>query len=160
MILGISIPNAMGYNRKIRNISRMLIFGPFLVQPRNLITHNDEYMKMREINIEDLPGSSCHDTDGHQHFRNQCQQKKMLACKHRKFRYANSPKFKCKCTYSICLRASASSGFFAIFGRFTTAVWSAQEENISATGLLPWYAGRRIGLAGRGVRSVYLSLRG
>jgi hypothetical protein len=27
---------------------------------------------------------------------------------------------------------------------------------MSATGLLPWYAGRRIGLEGRGVRSVYL----
>ena len=72
-----------------------------------------------------------------------------------KFRYQKKNKH--KSTYSICLRASASSGFFAIFGRFTTVVWSAQEENISATGLLPWYAGRRIGLAGRGVRSVYLS---
>ena len=69
------------------------------------------------------------------------------------------PQIKHISTYSICLRASASSGFFAIFGRFTTVVWSAQEENISATGLLPWYAGRRIGLAGRGVRSVYLSSR-
>lgn len=68
-------------------------------------------------------------------------------------------KIKHSSAYSICLRASASSGFFAIFGRFTTVVWSAQEENISATGLLPWYAGRRIGLVGRGVRSVYLPSR-
>lgn len=29
-------------------------------------------------------------------------------------------------------------------------------EKMSATGLLPWYAGRRMGLEGRGVRSVYL----
>ena len=149
----------MGYNRKIRNIARMLIFGTFLVQPGNLITKIDKCLKMRGINIEDLPGSSCHGTDGHQRFRNQCQQKKMLACQHQIFRYASAPKSKHKSTYSICLRASASSGFFAIFGRFTTVVWSAQEENISATGLLPWYAGRRIGLAGRGVRSVYLSSR-
>ena len=70
----------MGYNRKIRNIARMLIFGTFLIQPGNLITKTDKYKKMREINIEDLPGSSCRDTDGHQHFQNQCQQKKMLAC--------------------------------------------------------------------------------
>lgn len=149
----------MGYNRKIRNVARMFIFGTFLVQPGNLITKTDKYPKMWNINIADLPGSSCHGTNGHQHFRNQCQQKKMLACKHQKFRHASAPKIKQKSTYSICLRASASSGFFAIFGRFTTVVWSAQEENISATGLLPWYAGRRIGLAGRGVRSVYLSSR-
>ena len=70
----------MGYDRKIRNIARVLIFGTFLVEPGNLITKADKCMKMRGTNIKDLPGSSCHGTDGHQHFRNQCQQKKKLAC--------------------------------------------------------------------------------
>ena len=75
-----SIPNTMGYNRKIRNIAGMLIFGTFLVQSGNLIMKTDKHLKIRGINIKDLPGSSCHGIGGHQHFRNQCQQKKMLAC--------------------------------------------------------------------------------
>ena len=82
----------MGYNGKIRNIARMLIFGTFFVQPGNLIMKADKHTKMRAIKIEDLQGSSCHGTDGHQHFRNQFQQKKMLACKYQKFRYASAPK--------------------------------------------------------------------
>ena len=42
-----------------------------------------------------------------------------------------------KHTHSICLLASASSGFFATRGRYFTVVRSAHREKISATGLLP-----------------------
>src|SRR6266436_3371948 len=58
--------------------------------------------------------------------------------------------------YSICLLASASSRSFATRGRYWTVVRRAHNENMSATGLLPWYAGRRMGFKGRGTRSVYL----
>lgn len=59
-------------------------------------------------------------------------------------------------TYIICDNDSKSWGFFDIRGRCFTVVRRAHMEKMSATGLLPWYAGRRIGLEGRGVRSVYL----
>jgi hypothetical protein len=69
----------MGYNGKIRDIAGMLILGTFLVQPGNLIQKLDKCLNVQAISV-DLLGSSCHGTDERQHFRNQYQQKKMLAC--------------------------------------------------------------------------------
>lgn len=55
---------------------------------------------------------------------------------------------------AIWRMASKSFKSFEILGRHFTVVCSAHIEKMSATGLLPWYAGRSLGLLGRGIRSV------
>ena len=70
----------MGYNWKICNITGMFILGTFFVQPGDLIPKTDKCLKNARYIVEHSPGSSCHGTDGHQHFRNQCLRKQMPAC--------------------------------------------------------------------------------
>lgn len=57
-------------------------------------------------------------------------------------------------TYSICVKASWSVWSFATRGNISIVVLKAHIEKTSAMGLLPWYAGRNMGFAGRGERSV------
>lgn len=142
----------MGYDWEVDYITRMFVFWTLLVQSWNLRT---SYENMEIIlSHTDWPDSSSRGTNEHQRCQNRCLQRKKQA-----YSIVESQS-SCICrivfTYSICLRASPSSGFLAMRGRLVTVVWRAQRENMSATGLLPWYAGRRIGLEGRGVRSVYL----
>src|SRR5947199_3894656 len=56
---------------------------------------------------------------------------------------------------SIWLCASWSSGSRAALGKYLTVIRKASNEKTSEMGLAPWYAGLRIGFAGRGVRSLY-----
>lgn len=145
----------MGDDRLISYITSMFVFRSLFVQTRNLQTGNrlccPRHTRKRETSI---PDSSFRGTNELQRSRSQCRQRKrpIYGTDHDQVLTGRIRE-----THSICLLASPSSRFFAMRGRYCTVVRSAHSENISATGLLPWYAGRRIGFEGRGVRSVYLN---
>ena len=55
---------------------------------------------------------------------------------------------------SIWLWASWSSGCLTERGRYLTVARRALSEKMSLIGFAPWYAGRKMGFVGRGVRSL------
>lgn len=143
----------MGDDRVVNLVSSVLVLGPFLVQARYLeITDKRKSLYNR---WEYSQGNSCRDRDELLRFQSQFQQKTQPSWMI--FVLEIKTTWRERCPYSICPLASSSSLFLAIRGRYFTVVCRAHSENMSATGLLPWYAGRRIGFAGRGVRSVYLT---
>lgn len=68
------LPNTVGDDWRVNNISWMLVLGTLLVQARNL-----EALSAPGIFNEDgdLQDSSCHGTNEHQRCRSQFQQRKM-----------------------------------------------------------------------------------
>lgn len=137
-------------------ISSVFILGSLLVQSRDL--RQELYWPVCSSRSNHLRDNSFRGRDGHPRFRTLYRRMRLLDCEQKKGFTISRPtiSFNTQRIYSICFLASSSSRFLAMRGRYFTVVCNAHNEKMSATGLLPWYVGRLIGFAGRGVRSVYL----